>query len=621
MPEWILMNITFAVLVGVFIAFIREKTPPHIIALTGMVVLLAVGAISTEDMLSVFGNSAPVTIACMFVISAALDQTGVIDSLGRFLLRISLYNKYLGLCAMMGVVVSVSPFMNNTPLVVILTPVVITLALKLNDFPSRYLIPLSYISILGGMCTLIGTSTNILVNGVAQKYGQPAFSMFEITGLGLTVMVAGILFMVIFGHYLLPKITPKKSTTSSDKAEKRFVAEAIITTDSFLIGKTINEIKFTESETYEIIDLVRLDRGSRFEFGEALSGFLQNFIKDKEKPKTEQVSTFRDIPLQAGDKIVFKLEKEEIIELQSFVGIEFDPEKAHLGETFASRPVIAVEGIIPGSSNFIGKRIKDLRLRRAYGCFVVGIFRHDENITGNLAQVVLQEGDSLIIEGPEEELARMFDNEQIMSASYVRGMKLNRFKAPIAILTLLSVVTLSAFEVMPIAGLSMVGALAVILCGCVTTDKAYRTIDWGILLLIFGMLGIGTALENTGGIELFITYVVSFVKDMPPIYALAIIYILTLILTELASNNAVAIILTPIAIGLATTLGYDPRPFIVAVMFASTVAFATPVGYQTNTFVYLAGGYRFMDFVRIGLPLNIVTATVAIYAIPYFWPF
>lgn len=621
MSDLILMNITFAVLVGVFIAFLREKTPPHIIALAGMVVLLVVGAISTEDMLSVFSNSAPITIACMFVISAALDQTGVIDSMGRFLLRISGYNKYLGLISMIFVVVVASAFVNNTPVVVILTPVVITLATKLMDFPSRYLIPLSYAAILGGMCTLIGTSTNILVNGVAQKYGQPAFSMFEITYLGLIVSAVGLSFMAIFGKYLLPEITPKKSLNPLGVPEKRFVAEAIITTDSVLIGKTINEVKFTEAESYEIIDLVRLDKGSRFEFGEALSGFFQNFIKSKEKNSQSLVSTFRDIPLQAGDKIVFKLEKEEIIQLQNFVGLEFDPERAHLGESFPSRPVIAVEGILPISSNFIGKRIRDLRLRRAYGCFVVGIFRHDENITGGLAQIVLEEGDSLIIEGPEEELARLFDNEQIMSASYVRGMKLNRFKAPVAILTIIGVVTLSAFDLMPIAGLAMVGSLIVMLFGCVTPEKAYRTIDWGILLLIFGMLGIGIALENTGGIELLITHVVSLLKDVSPLTALAVIYILTLILTELASNTAVAILLTPLAIGMALSLGYDPRPFVVAVMFASSVSFATPVGYQTNTFVYLAGGYRFMDFVKIGLPMNIITAAVAIYAIPYFWPF
>jgi len=620
MPDSVLMVITYLVLAAVFVAFVRERMGPHLVALTGMVVLLTVGAISTDDMLSVFSSSAPITIACMFVISAALEQTGVVDALGRRLLALSLNNKYLGIIAMILVVVVVSAFMNNTPVVIILAPVVISLAERLKDYPSKYLIPLSYAAIMGGTCTLIGTSTNILVNGIAQEFGQEAFGMFEISLLGIIMTAVGLTFMALAGRFLLPERLPPKEQFMDSQPVKRFLAEAAVTVDSPIIGKTLNDIIFTSAENYEIIDLIRTAAAPRAGVRRKMRVLLKELWPKRKVTEKRPVSTVRDVPLEAGDSLVFKLDKDAILELKKFVGIEFNPEKAH-GDHLATGAATVAEGVLPPNSNFIGRRIRDLHLRRAYGCFVIGLHRQDRNITGGLPQIVLKEGDSLILEGNERDLERLFENEQITNASLVRHKALNPVKAPIAILVIAGVVGLNALGFMPIAGLAMIGAVIVILTGCVTLDRAYRTIDWRILLLIFGMLGIGASMKNTGAANVLVNHAVALVETMGPLFTLAAVYLMTSILTEIVTNNAVAILMTPIAIGLATSLGYDARPFVVAVMFAASASFATPIGYQTNTFVYAAGGYKFKDFLKVGIPMNLILWAVAVVVIPQFWPF
>lgn len=611
--------VTSVVLVSVFYAFIREQIAPHIAALTAAAILLITGVISTNQTLAVFSNPALVTIACMFIMSAALERTGVVDLLGAQALKLAKTNRLLAMIWLIGGVMVVSAFMNNTPVVMVMAPVVISVAQKLREYPSKFLIPLSYAAILGGTCTLIGTSTNILVDGVAQAHGQPAFSMFEMSMPGIFMALAGLIFMLTIGRHLLPERKLFQEEIIDTATRKRFIAEAMISADSPLIGRTLNEVRFTKSDDHEIIDLVRNHEGSRTYTG-TIARLIESFNLPRTEPNAGYSSPLRDIPLMAGDRLVFKTHKNELMELRKFIGISFDTEASHVSDPVQTQESILTEAVVQNSSPMIGKRPTQLRLRRRYGCYVLAVYRDQLNITGNFDQLSIRVGDVLLLEGPEYAQDILFEQEGLKHLTHVSHKPLDRDKAPLAILSIVAVVALAALNVMPIAGLALVGATFVMLSGCITPQKAYEAIDWGILLLIFGMLAVSLAMETTGVAKSIVQFMAVVVKDFGPLAVLAMVYMFTSLLTEFMSNNASAVILTPIAIALAESLGVDARPFIVAVMFAASASFATPIGYQTNTFVYRAGNYRFGDFLKIGVAMNILVFIIAMIVIPLYWP-
>jgi di/tricarboxylate transporter len=579
--------------VAVFAAFVKEKFSPDLIAMGAVAVLLGCGILSGKEVMALFSNEAAITIACMFVLSAALERTGCLDVLGKGVFTAAGNKPFRALVVIMVMVIPMSAFMNNTPIVVVLTPIVIALARSLGRAPSKYLIPLSFASIFGGTCTLIGTSTNLLVADIAEEQGLAPFGIFDITAPGLILAAAGMLYMLTWGWRQLPDREMIGGAIQSGK--KAYIAEILIPEDSKMIGKTITDTALV-GEDRTVLDVIR--------HNVSLRGRLN------------------DIMVQAGDRIVMEANTGEILALHEGGQVKFRAADKYGFEPVQAETTVIVEGIIGPGSNLKGRAVASLNLRRQYGVYLIGVHRQDKDYTErDFATLRLRFGDTLLLQGPAEGMQRLMDSGELISLSHTQEVPVRRGKAPIALGALLAVLLLAAFDVMPISSLSLIAAVGVILTGCLTAEDAYKSIDGRIIFMIFGMLGLSMGMEKAGIISFIVQNSVGWAEAMGPLAVLAIVYFIASWLTEMVSNSAVAVLLSPIAIGLAEHMSVSPYPFLVAIMFGASASFATPIGYQTNTFVYNAGGYKFTDFLKVGGPLNTIMWIVSVAVIPIFFPF
>ena len=606
--------ISFLLLGCALVSFFWEKISVDVTALALLASILMISFFgnlsawpSYKDILQVFSAEAPITIAAMFVISAALNRCRIIEQMTDFLGKFCKlgYSKFM--LILLALVALVSAFVNNTPVVVVLLPAIFTLSRKLGISSSKLLIPVSYASIFGGCCTLVGTSTNILANGIitsTEVYpGLEPIGMFELSKLGLPLLFISLGFLVLFSRYLLPE---REGLTNilSEIEQKQFMTEAVVLKSSPLIGKSVQESDIAKMSGARTLDVIRQ--------GESLGSAKKNS------------------PLIAGDKLILSCKPQGIIETNDIDGLHLVDETKYGLEQISSEESLMVEAVIGPSSPLISKTLSEANFRTRYNLGVLALHRKGKNLNARLDEIRLKASDTILLMGVTKDIEKFRDSEEtILLDQAMVPMKNLRNKAPIALTVLFLVIASAALRWLPISVASLVGVSLLFVTGCIKPREAYEAIEWNILVLIYGMLALGMVMESSGASTLFassVGYISGQGMDGPIqiILTLIVLYLITSILTELLSNAATIVIMAPISLEIASQLqlsAFDARAFLLTSCIAASASFITPIGYQTNTFVYTVGGYKFSDFAKIGIFLNLIYFVGTITLVCYFWGF
>ena len=590
------MTFEIALVLGIaliaIILFATEKLRIDAVALLVLSGLAVLGLVSPGEALSGFSNQATITVAAMFILAAGLQNSGALSGIGRLLGKAD--SPLMFLLILFGVLAVVAPFVNNTAVVAVFMPLVMTAAAGIGMSASKALIPLSYVSQMAGVCTLVGTSTNLLVNAMARDLGHPGFTMFEFTPLGVICFVTGCIYLLTLGRWLLPE------TRGSELVEEyelgKYITELRVVPESALIGTSVGEAKLGDEYGVFVLELMRGD---------------------------ERIWSPRSQILKEGDVLIARGDWSRLDQLRAEAGLEINTEfqlKARTLEEGTQQ--VLTEVMIAPRSRVVGTTLAMLDRRWRHDATILAIHRRGEILRKQLKNVHLNVGDVLLMLTPETEMpALRRDSDVIVLSERDAERKPVGWRAPFALVTMALVIAVSAIGWAPIAITALTGAVAITLAGCLEADEVYDAIDWRIIILLAGLLPLGIAMSQTGAAEFIVANSIGLVAGSGPLVVLAVLYLMALLLTEFMSNAAAAVLLTPIGMSTAAMLGVDATPFLIAVTFAASTSFATPVGYQTNTMVYSVGGYRFTDFIKVGLPLNLIFWVLGVIFIPVFWPF
>jgi len=589
MDGWIVIAITAASLV----AFALEILPMDLVAIGVVISLILTGVLEPDEAVAGFGDRAVVTVGALLIISEGVLRTGAIESLARRLATLGRARPSIALPSALAVVLITSAFLNNTPVVALFLPVILGLAREYGIFPSKVLIPLSYAAILGGTCTLIGTSTNIVVSSMAERVGIPPIGMFEMAPFGVIFAALGFLYL----GFAFKKILPDRklvTTFLGPEGGREFVTEVEVKPESALAGKRIADTALGKPGNLRILQILR---------GEEVIW-----------------PPFGDETVRAGDLILLRGDPNAILSLTATEGIHVLPEIAEGALRFDRKSMRLLEIVIPPDSRWTGRPVRDVRFAKRFGVTVVAIFRHAHHLREKIAETRLRPTDILLAFGDEARIADLRESEEFILLEGVHDSVLNREKAPIAIGILAGVVAANSSGAVPLAACALTGAFLMIVAGCLTAREAYTRIPWSILILLGGTLALAAAYTKTGLAASIAQEIVDLSLPLGRVAVISSLYLLASVLTELLSNPAAAALLLPIAVTAAPLCGpeSDPRAFVMAVVFGASASFATPT--DTNALVYGAGGYRYVDFLRAGLPLKLIGWAAATTLLPILWP-
>jgi di/tricarboxylate transporter len=591
--------IVLGIMTLMFVLFIKEIFPLDVTALVVLIIFLVIGNLTLEEAISGFSNQAVITIAVLFILSHALQKSGILEYGVVRLNKLTERSKLLGLTVFLITVAFASAFVNNTAIVAIFIPLTIRLAQKYNLSPSKLLIPLSYIAIMGGTLTLVGTSTNLLVNSiyVNTTMAEP-LGMFEFSRYGIFILLIGLLYIIFAVPFILPSRTVTSSLTQSYHMGG-YLTELKVAEESPLVGRTFMERSINKNYDITVLDIIREGmviskniRNTIIHPGDVLfvRGSLENFLRMKE---VEKVTMLTDE----------KLTQAELI---------------HDDNTL-------VECLLTQQSELVGKSLMEINFRRRFGSFILAIRREGAILRRKIAHVMLRAFDTLLVYGPRDKIKELSESGNFIVLGEIEAtLQKNRFWW-VSLVVIISAVFLAALGLVPILKGALVGMIILLVLRVISTNEAYQSINWQVIVLIAALIPIGIVIQKSGTAEWLATAMNNVVEQfdpaLRPVVMVSLIYLMTMILTEMASNAATAIIMTPIAISAAMQIGLDPKPFIFSVCFAASASFITPIGYQTNLMVYGPGGYKFSDYVKVGLPLAISLWIMATFLIPVLWPF